>query len=78
MMNLLKPFAPYLLALLLAGGVYAQWAHYEREQGKQSILLAQARLETKTASHRADSLASVYKVDTVVGQFGKESSGEGR
>lgn len=64
-MNLLKPFAPYLLALLLGSGFVAYWNHTQREIGRRDILLAQARLETKNASHRADSLATVYKVDTI-------------
>jgi hypothetical protein len=63
--QLLAKVAPYLVAVVVAGGGYAAWAHAEREIGRRDLLLAQARADVASASRKADSLAKVYRVDTV-------------
>lgn len=49
---------------LLMGG-YSYWAHVQREYGKRDLLIAQAERTNADLRHAQDSLANVYRVDTL-------------
>jgi hypothetical protein len=63
--HLAAKIAPYLVVALVAGGWFASYTREQREIGRRDLLLAQARADVASASRRADSLAKVYRVDTV-------------
>lgn len=53
-----------LLAVALIAG-YQGWAYHQREVGKRDLLIAQAERTNADLRHAADSLAKVYRVDTL-------------
>lgn len=61
------PSVAYLygaLAVMAVSGV-TYYNHVQREIGKRDLLLASSRAEIKDWKHKADSLAKVYRIDTV-------------
>ena len=61
------PSAAYLYAVLGVAliGAYQGWAYQMRERGKLELRIAQHERTNATLRHEADSLAKVYRVDTV-------------
>jgi hypothetical protein len=61
------PATAYLYGLLAVAllSMYAGFVHYQREIGRREIMLSAAASELRDAKMLADSLAKVYRVDTL-------------
>ena len=65
----MKPWQVQLIAaiasVLVGSGLFAAYNHYQREIGKRDLLIAQYTQAAQQAQRRADSLAKVYRTDTL-------------
>jgi|GEM_PF-5649103 len=57
--------APYIATAIVLAGAVTWYNHVQREIGRRDLLIAQYAATAKTEARRADSLAKVYRIDTL-------------